>query len=124
MDASHSFFSPSTAFTVACVAFSFFAVSSVWKGSAEPEKTETTETRPRPRRRVAVDSLYAEASTSSNGEPDSPLSVLADLINACAKLSDRLRKVDTDFATTSLLTELSLITASLCQLQAAVCNNT
>jgi ankyrin repeat protein len=120
----HSFFSPSTCFTVACVAFSFFAVSSVWKGNAEPEKIEAKETRPRPRRRVAVDSLYAEASSSSNGEPESPLSVLADLIGSCAKLSDRLRKSNIDYTTTALLTELSLITASLCQLQAAVCNNT
>jgi ankyrin repeat protein len=123
MDASHSFFSPSTCFTVACVAFSFFAVSSVWKGTTEPDTIEAKETRPRPRRRVAVDSLYAETSSSSSGEPESPLSVLADLISSCAKLSDRLRKLDTDYTTTALLTELSLITASLCQLQAAVCNN-
>jgi ankyrin repeat protein len=123
MDAQHSFFSPSTAFTVACVAFSFFAVSSVWKSSPTSEKIEAKEARPRPRRRVAVDSLYADASSSSNGQPDSPLVLLAGLIKSCAKLSDQLRISEADYAVTALLTELSLITASLCQLQAAVCNN-
>lgn len=124
MDGQHSLFSPSVAFSVACVAFSFFAVSSVWKSSPAPEeKIEAKEARPRPRRRVAVDSIYAEASSSSNGEPDSPLVNLADLISSCAKLSDRLRKSGADYVVTALLTELSLITASLCQLQAAVCNN-
>lgn len=71
-----------------------------------------------------MDSIYAETSSSGNGEPDSPLSVLADLISSCAKLSDRLRKSSASFAVTALLTELSLITTSLCQLQAAVCTNT
>jgi ankyrin repeat protein len=123
MDAQHSIFSPSTCFTVACVAFSFFAVSSVWKSNPAPEKIETKEARPRPRRRVAVDSLYADTSSSSNGEPNSPLSILAELISSCAKLSDRLRRSCADYVVTTLLTELSLITASLCQLQAAVCNN-
>lgn len=123
MDAQHSIFSPSTCFTVACVAFSFFAVSSVWKSSPAPEVTETKSSRPKTRRRVAVDSLYADASSSSSSQPTSPLSVLADLISSCAKLSDRIRASEPDYATTALLTELALVTASLCQLQAAVCNN-
>ena len=124
MDAQHSIFSPSTCFTVACVAFTtFFAVSSAWKSTPTTEKAEVKESRPRPRRRVAVDSIYAEASSSSNGEPDSPLTVLAELISSCAKLSDRLRKSGSDYVVTVLLTELSLITASLCQIQAAVCTN-
>ena len=124
MDAQHSIFSPSTCFTVACVAFTtFFAVSSAWKSTPATKKVEAKESRPRPRRRVAVDSIYAEGSSSSNGEPDSPLTVLADLISSCAKLSDRLRRSGSDYVVTALLTELSLITASLCQIQAAVCSN-
>lgn len=121
MDAQHSIFSPSTCFTVACVAFSFFAVSSVWKGTAK--EPEVKDSRPRHRRRVAVDSLYADASSSSNGEPESPLTVLAELISSSAKLSGRLRNGGSDYETTALLSELSLLTANLCQLQAAVCNN-
>jgi ankyrin repeat protein len=123
MDAQHSIFSPSTCFTVACVAFAVSSVWTVWRGNPAPEKVEAREARPRPRRRVAVDSIYADTSSSSNGEPDSPLTVLAELISSCAKLSDRLRKSGTDYVVTALLTELSLITASLCQLQAAACNN-
>ena len=124
MDAQHSIFSPSTCFTVACVAFTtFFAVSSAWKSTPATEKVEAKEARPRPRRRVAVDSIYAESSSSSNGEPDSRLTVLAELIGSCAKLSDRLRKSGSEYVVTALLTELSLITASLCQIQAAVCSN-
>lgn len=123
MDAQHSIFSPSTCFTVACVAFSFFAGVSVWRNNPAAEAVEAKPSRPKNRRRVAVDSLYADASSSSNCEPASPLSVLADLISSCAKLSDRLRATAADYATTALLTELALITASLCQLQAAVCNN-
>lgn len=123
MDAQHSIFSPSTCFTVACVAFSFFAVSSVWKGTPAPKETEAP-VRPRNKRRVAVDSLYGDASSSSNGEPVSPLTVLSDLISSTAKLSERLRKSGTEYVVTALLSELAPITATLCQIQAAVCNNT
>ena len=124
MDAQHSIFSPSTCFTVACVAFTtFFAVSSAWKSTPATEEAESKEIRPRPRRRVAVDTIYAEASCSSDGEPDLPLTMLAELISSCAKLSDRLRRSGSDHVVTALLTELSLVTASLCQIQAAVCAN-
>lgn len=124
MDAQHSIFSPSTCFTVACVAFSFFAVSSVWKSNASTKEPEVKASRPKARRRVAVDSLYADASSSSNGEPASPLTILAELISSCAEHSDRLRRRGSDYLTTALLGELSLITANLCQIQAAVCSNT
>lgn len=126
MDSQHSFFSPTTCFAVACTAFSFIAVASAWRSSSAtsiPAK-ETKEDRPKPRRRIAVDSLYAaDAPAAGRGEHTSALTILADLIALSAKLSAQLRQDAGGYVATALLSELSLITASLCQLQAAVCNN-
>lgn len=126
MDTQHSFFSPTTCFAVACTAFSFIAVASAWRSSSAttlPTK-DTKEDRPKPRRRIAVDSLYAaESPTTTKDEQASALTILAELIALSAKLSGQLRQDAGGYVATSLLSELSLLTTSLCQLQAAVCNN-
>lgn len=126
MDGQHSFFSPTTCFAVACTAFSFIAVASAWRNSQATSVPirEAKEDRPRPRRRIAVDSLYAaDAPAETKDDRASALSIIADLVASSAKLSAQLRQDAGGYVAIALLSELSLITASLCQLQAVVCNN-
>jgi len=70
-----------------------------------------------------VDSLYASDAPATKDEQASALTILADLIVLSAKLSAQLRQNAGGYVATAVLTELSLVTASLCQLQAAVCSN-
>lgn len=142
----HTFLNPTTYFTVACVAFSCLAISSVWRNQQPPQPSviyernreapyKTSPPRPRPRRRIAVDSLYAndeqiaavqDALNPSPG-PSSVAETLSQLIATCTRLSNLLRGARQPGASrlmlTSLLGELSLLTTSICRLQQAASQN-
>lgn len=130
---------PATCFAVACVAFSFFTVTSIWKqqkatsGHAEESERDQqrSEARPKAVRRRAVDSLYInpeQASTITGDKhknPSNPDSsrdeVIASLIALASSITKSLRNargLEQARATTAYLhTELSNITLSLCRLQ-------
>ncbi|KAK5125453.1 hypothetical protein LTR85_000562 [Meristemomyces frigidus] len=114
------------------------AASTVWRNQ-QTSTSETRETsqrlhvvsRPQPRRRVAVDSLYAEpgdalyATVASQlpkeVQQPSPNSVLSELVRTCSDVAQQLRSshhlTASRITATSLLGELSLLTTSLCRLQ-------
>ncbi|KAK4541715.1 hypothetical protein LTR36_007424 [Oleoguttula mirabilis] len=136
--APNSFLSPTTYFSIACVAFSVLAASTVWRNqqasSSEGKATRSQQrvvSRPQPRRRVAVDSLYAEPddalyATGQSQLPKevstpTPTAVLSKLVQTSAAVAHQLRSshhlTASRITTTSLLGELSLLTTSLCRLQ-------
>lgn len=135
----HSFVSPTTAFTIACVAFSLVACSVVWKNSqsipsSAPDPEVFHKKRPGAIRRKGVDSVYLGGEDAANlrqtlkiprAEPVpasvDPVATLAGLISLCADVSKELRSSGklaySRMTSASVLGELSLITASLCRLQ-------
>ncbi|KAK0906033.1 hypothetical protein LTR91_016967 [Friedmanniomyces endolithicus] len=126
-----SLLTPTTCFTIAWVAFSLLAVSS------EPiiESHKTTMRPSALRRRRAVDSLYVEDTSSITSQfgrwtTQSPLAIIDDLIQTCAHVSSSLREsghleVPTaQSARFALLQELSLLSATLYQLQQVAASNT
>lgn len=140
MDAStpNSFISPTACFTIACVAFSVLAASTVWRNqqstASDVRATKPRQriaSRPQPRRRVAVDSLYAEpddalsvngiAQQAHEAQRPNPTAVLSELVKTCSSVAQELRSSHhlktSRIAATSLLGELSLLTTSLCRLQ-------
>ncbi|KAK5725985.1 hypothetical protein LTR15_004175 [Elasticomyces elasticus] len=142
MDQSSSLFNPTTCFTIACVAFSVLAASTVWKSqqtTQPPAHKHNTHAKPRPtptRRRRQVDSLYVEdwgnaheAPPPAKGIRQSPSALIDLLIRTCADVSSRLREhqqleVPTARAIRSaVLQELSLLTTALYELQQIVANN-
>jgi len=139
----HSILTPTTCFTIACVAFSLLAVSSVWRNqqtSQKPavENNNLTTSRTRPsvlRRRRAVDSLYVEDASSITSQfghwtTQSPLAIIDHLIQTCAHVSSSLRESGhlevpaAQSARFALLQELSLLSATLHQLQQVAASNT
>ncbi|KAK5701307.1 hypothetical protein LTR17_022721 [Elasticomyces elasticus] len=142
MDQPSSLFNPTTCFTIACVAFSVLAASTVWRGQQtiqSPAHKHNTHAQPRPtpvRRRRQVDSLYVEDWGDAHDAPppakdirQSPSALIDLLIRTCADVSTRLRdhqqlEVPTARATRSaVLQELSLLTTTLYELQQIVANN-
>nr|OQO20913.1 hypothetical protein B0A51_13087 [Rachicladosporium sp. CCFEE 5018] len=120
MDTQHSLFQPSTYFGVACVAFSVIALTGIWRSTSAKSEVRAPELRPKPRRRIAVDSLYAADTAGANAQPESALTVLADLIAWSARISESLRRSSGGHVATAVLSELALVTGSLCRLQAVV----
>ncbi|KAK0828845.1 hypothetical protein LTR73_004477 [Friedmanniomyces endolithicus] len=138
-----SIFTPTTCFTIACVAFSLLAVSSVWRNQQTSQKAavgsnDTTTSRTRPsalRRRMAVDSLYVEDASSITSQfgrwaTQFPSAIIDDLIQTCAHVSSSLRESGNlelptaQSARFALLQELSLLSATLYQLQQVAASNT
>ena len=135
MDSQHSWFSPTTYFAVACTAFSILAVTTAWRNqqSIAPEKSARKpiriSSRPplRPTPQVVVDSLYVDDENVPHHQPQSsswaqtPVDVLSNLIQLCARLAQQLRSsqqlTDSRIAVASLLGELSLLTTVLSKLQ-------
>lgn len=140
----HTLLSPTTCFTVACVAFSLLAVSTVWRNqqtstaSKEPLKQAVTQkederetshpTRPNNRRRIAVDSLYADDRTlraldDRLAAEKQPEDVIEDLLDQCGRCSHKVRSTwpsgSNKVQRVALTGELSMLTAVLCQLQEA-----
>ena len=124
----HAFLNPTTCFTVACVAFSLLALSSVWKNHPAPAASvEREPPRPKPVRRRAVDSLYVSdgpfrhidgglensAGTSSH--------LLSGLIGLAASIAQQIRSQEGStgdrLTVATLLNELANLTTSLCRLQ-------
>ncbi|KAK0310971.1 hypothetical protein LTR82_014574 [Friedmanniomyces endolithicus] len=139
----HSILTPTTCFTIACVAFSLLAVSSVWRNqqtSQKPavENNNFTTSRTRPsvlRRRRAVDSLYVEDASSITSQfghwtTQSPLAIIDQLIQTCTHVSSSLRESGhlqlptAQSARFALLQELSLLSATLYQLQQVAASDT
>lgn len=121
----HSFINPTTCFTIACVAFSLVAISTIWRNQAhtgpldQTAQKQNSPVRPRPARRQAVDSLYfgprdISALDQSDGPPVQ--SQLARLVLDSAKLAQMLRSRSDDLAR-ELLGEVSQVTTALCCLQ-------
>lgn len=137
--APHSWITPTTCFSIACVAFSFVAASTVWRQQQSVPVNKhkkiqirhvSSPIRPQPRRRVAVDSLYAEsgdalydkiASTVNANQSKFPKDLLLDLISKCAQLSQAVRSLpiarEMRVTISALLGELSYLTTILCRLQ-------
>jgi ankyrin repeat protein len=125
----HSWLNPTTAFTVACAAFSALAITTVWRNqhSYQPEKVQdlpTAQPRPQNRRRKAVDSIYAPDYAYAAFRTDTarpPYVQLQELLQNIAQLSKQLRAAqlpsESRLILTSLLGELSLLTTSLYRLQ-------
>ena len=141
-----SLLTPATCFTIACVAFSFIAVSAVWRNQTHTSKSnsraieavlhERPRLRPHPTRRVAVDSLYADsgdalylnaAQNPGDQTVSAPVKALSGLIDLSASLAEQLRSnpraSESRLTNVSLLGELSLITTSLCRLQQQLVSN-
>jgi len=123
---SHSWLSPTTAFTVACAAFSILAVSTVWRNQQsaftyENKRKEGTDQRLSQRgRRVAVDSLYAADSGYAAAFERPPKLILQDTLQHLERSSQQLRGLhfaDSRWIVTSILGEISLLTTSICRLQ-------
>lgn len=132
-----AFLTPTTCFTVACVAFSLVALSAVWRNSKNTEATTTPtpeklSTRPQPQRRVAADSLYAETRDDHADQeveiPRSRHSQIAELVLLSARVAQLLRSCQQELPqarlpVVDLLNELSILTTSLCRLQQEVLTN-
>ena len=143
-----SLITPTTCFTVACVAFSVLAISSVWKNhqqstSRSKRKShngaleQPLQLRPKAIRRRAVDSLYVppgeldfsqfETKDESDDKNEKPAEALSELITLCASLAQQLRSYQPQsksrFTFASLLGELSLLTTNLCRLQQHLVSN-
>ena len=127
-------FSPTAYFAVACTAFSLLAVTSAWRNqqaiASENSKREAVKSnvRPRldPRQRVAVDTLYTNASQDvkyleDRNRDQRPTEILAGLIRTSAQLAQQLRAAqqltDSRITVASLLGELSMLTTVLSRLQ-------
>ncbi|KAK5136348.1 hypothetical protein LTR08_003474 [Meristemomyces frigidus] len=145
MATQQSFLNPSTYFTIACVAFSVLAASTAWRNNQSPVPANAklsnprvrVSSRPQPRRRKAADSIYVESGDAvyasldspQRGEPSraSPIAVLSLLVQTCSDLAKQLRSsqhlTSARIVVTSLLSELSLLTTTLCRLQHVVAND-
>ena len=107
-----TFLTPTTCFAIACTAFSLVAISVVWQQSRiSTTRPVPEETRPRSRRRRAVDSVYI-----SEDEDNGKSAQISDLISLVSSVSYEL----SSSSSPDLLTELSLLVAVLCRLQQEV----
>jgi ankyrin repeat protein len=121
----HAFLTPTTCFTVACVAFSILALSAVLRDQHTPP-IEDVNPRPKPIRRRAVDSIYVRSSEDDQSQnntasPSKTISQqLHEAIALAANVAEEVRSIsnhNSTAATGDLLDELSFITSSLCQIQ-------
>ncbi|RMY84052.1 hypothetical protein D0861_07140 [Hortaea werneckii] len=143
MSGQHSFLNPSTFFSLACVAVSAVAATTIWRNhsrqDAEASSFLASESgsrqRPQPRRRKAVDSLYespddesfADPSAHGNGVFTGPkgdekfAGNLTTLVQRCNALSHTIRSLhftgSLKIVTSSLQAEMSLLSISFSQLQ-------
>ncbi|KAK3670246.1 hypothetical protein LTR78_009901 [Recurvomyces mirabilis] len=130
-----TFLNPTTYFGVACVAFSLVAVGSIWRNqnasqAATPKHKvahASSSKRPDPRRRMAVDSLYADEDTraaiasklaavsvtTNDTRPDG--NAVEGLIDQCSQLSQQLRSSQDEHSL--LLAELAMLMAALYRLR-------
>lgn len=122
----HTFLTPTTCFTVACVAFSILALTSVWNNqkTASSKPDRALPKRNRAARRT-VDSVYvSEGPFQSLEDVDAGRStsqLLSDLIELSASIAKDLRlRQDVPglrITNVTLLSELSHLTTNLCRLQ-------
>lgn len=124
MNASQRQFIAPTFFTLACVAVSVLAVTTIWSNyKVNPTVTvsppaDSPPPRPKNRRRKAVDSLYGGATNAP------PLTTISRLLCRCADASRALQDVgDRSPIQVTLSSELVLLTTSLCRLQQALSLN-
>lgn len=135
-----TFLTPTTCFTIACVAFSLVALSAVWRNSKSTQTTtaddlEQVPSRPQPQRRVAADSLYeetrdefAEQETARSRVPQTRQQQIAALIAMSARVAQLLRTCQPELPqgplpAIDLLNEISILTALLCRIQQEVLTN-
>lgn len=136
-----TFLTPTTCFTVACVAFSLVALSAVWRNSKNTQTTSTADraeqlpSRPQPPRRVAADSLYEETRDEHVEErpgrsnvPPTRQSQIADLIMLSARVAQLLRMSQQELPqgrlpAVDLLNEISVLTTLLCRVQQEILTN-
>ena len=137
----HSFLTPTTCFTVACVALSILTISTIWSkqcGTTNPQlekKAFISQPRPQPRRRVAVDSLYLKSANDSHAadKPDispcldqPPVQTVSGLLLTVFRSGQKLLTLQTavaDARIAALLNELSQLSISLCRLQQSLSIN-
>lgn len=136
-----TFLTPTTCFTVACVAFSLVALSAVWRNSKNTQTTSTASdaeqlrSRPYPQRRVAADSLYEETrdeyieqESGSSSVPQSRQSQIAELIMLSARVAQLLRTCQQESSqaqlpAVELMNEISILTTMLCRAQQEILTN-
>ncbi|RMY69061.1 hypothetical protein D0863_06704 [Hortaea werneckii] len=143
MSGQHSFLNPSTFFSLACVAVSAVAATTIWRNHSRADAEASSfgalessiRLRPQPRRRKAVDSLYgspddqsfADSSAHENGVSPGPTDDfksagnLTTLVQRCNALSHTIRSLQftgsLKIVTSSLQAELSLLSISFSQMQ-------
>lgn len=124
-----TFLTPTTCFTVACVAFSILALTSVWNSQ---KNASIKSTRPSPKRKVTqrrtVDSIFVSDGPFRKLDEEyaggTTSQVLSELIELSASIARDLRLRQANGETTgdrianvTLLSELSHLTTSLCRMQ-------
>ncbi|KXT04375.1 hypothetical protein AC578_3584 [Pseudocercospora eumusae] len=113
---SNTFLTPTTCFSIACLAFSLVALSTLWQNSSTQTHAKAGS---RLQRRKAVDSVYFGA---RDGQPDqkaidTTLERTTGLVSLCTRISQCLSIGQNTLEDRNRRYELALLTTTLCRLQ-------